>query len=477
MHLYCNMLNMPRYRGEVERMRFQVRHKYTGEVLEELPIANQSDVDAAVGSARRAAKRPLSPYGRYEVLRNTAELLLKRKEQFALTICREAGKPIQQARGEVDRAYQTLVASAEEAKRIAGEMVPLEGAPAGKGRIGFTLRRPVGVVCAITPFNFPLNLVAHKVGPGLAAGNAMLLKPSNLAPLTAILLFETLREAGLPEGYLNLLHGPGKEVGERLLGHPGIDMYTFTGSAGVGRRIKEAAGLRKVALELGNNSANVVCADAPLEQAAKSLASMAYAYAGQTCISVQRIYVERTVYDAFLERFEREVQALAVGDPEDESVHVGPMISEDEAKRAQAWVREAVAEGATLHLGGERQGAVLAPTLLTNVKPEMRVVCDEVFAPVVSVQPFDSLEEAIEGVNASRYGLQAGVFTRDATAAFRFARELEVGGVIINDTSSFRVDLMPYGGVKESGLGREGPRYAIEEMTEPVLVVWNLSEG
>lgn len=458
-------------------MRFQVKHKYTGEVLGELPVATQSDIESAVEKARRAARHPLTPYERYEILARTAKLVLERKEVFARTICREAGKPIQQARGEVDRAYQTLLASAEEAKRVTGEMVPLEGAPAGRGRIGFTLRRPVGVVCAITPFNFPLNLVAHKVGPGLAAGNALILKPSNLAPLTAVLLAEALQEAGLPEGYLNLLHGPGAEVGERLLEHPGIDMYTFTGSAAVGRRIRQAAGLRKVALELGNNSANVVCSDAPLERAATRLAAMAFAYAGQTCISVQRIYVDRAVYDDFLERFEKATRSLVVGDPEDESVHVGPMISEDEAKRAESWVREAVAEGATLCLGGERRGAVLTPAILTNVKSEMKVVCDEVFAPVVSVQPFDAIDEAIEEVNASRYGLQAGVFTRDAATAFRFARELEVGGVIINDTSSFRVDLMPYGGVKESGTGREGPRYAIEAMTEPVLVVWNLSEG
>ncbi len=457
-------------------MRFQIRHKYTGEVLGELPVATKGDVDAAVARARRAAKRPLSPYERYEILMNAAELVRARKEEFARTICREAGKPIQQARGEVDRGYQTLVASAEEAKRIAGEVVSLEGSPAGRGRIGFTLRRPVGVVCAITPFNFPLNLVAHKVGPGLAAGNALVLKPSNLTPLTAVLLAEALREAGLPEGYLNLVHGPGRQVGELLLEHPGIDMYTFTGSAAVGRRIRQAAGLRKVALELGNNSANVVCADAPLERAAKSLAAMAFAYAGQTCISVQRIYVQRPVYDAFLELFEREARALRVGDPEDESVHVGPMISEEEARRAEAWVREAVEGGATLRMGGERRGAVLLPAILTDVKPEMKVVCDEVFAPVVSVQPFESVDEAIAEVNASRYGLQAGVFTRDAHVAFRFARELEVGGVIINDTSSYRVDLMPYGGVKESGLGREGPRYAVEEMTDPVLVVWNLSE-
>lgn len=454
-----------------------VLHKFRQEVMAEVAEADDLLVDEAVRAAQRAMdERPLPPYRRFEILRRAADLLAQRRDEFALTIAREAGKPLKYARVEVDRAIQTISLSGEEAKRIHGEQVPVDAAPGAEGRLAFTIRVPVGVVCAISPFNFPLNLVAHKVGPALAAGNAVVLKPATYTPLTSLMLAQLLEEAGLPPGYLNVVVGGGRTVGEALLRHPGIALYTFTGSPEVGERIKAATGLRRVILELGNNSPNIVAQDANLDQAAQLLARFAYLYAGQFCISVQRIYVERPAFEAFLDKFVAAARAMKLGDPEDPDTDIGPMISEDDARRVEAWVDEAVQGGAKCVLGGPRQGVLYPATVLTDVRPEMKVVCQEVFGPVASVVTCSSFEEALEHANRTEYGLQAGVFTRNLDRAMKAARALRMGGVIVNDTSGFRVDLMPYGGVKRSGIGREGPRYAIEEMTDLRIVVLNAAD-
>lgn len=455
-----------------------VLHKYRQEVMAEVAEADEALVDEAVRAAQGALEeRPLSPYRRFEILRRAADLLSQRREEFALTIAREAGKPLKYARVEVDRAIQTISLSGEEAKRIHGEQVPVDAAPGAEGRLAFTLRVPVGVVCAISPFNFPLNLVAHKVAPALAAGNAVVLKPATYTPLTSLMLAQLLEEAGLPPGYLNVVVGGGRTVGEALLRHPGIALYTFTGSPEVGERVKAATGLRRVILELGNNSPNLVARDANLDQAAQLLARFAYLYAGQFCISVQRIYVERPAYEPFLEKFVAAARAMKLGDPEEPDTDIGPLISEDDARRVEAWVEEAVQGGARRVLGGPRQGVLYPATVLTDVRPEMKVVCQEVFGPVASVVACSSFEEAIQQANDTEYGLQAGVFTRSLDRAVQAARSLRMGGVIVNDTSGFRVDLMPYGGVRRSGIGREGPRYAIEEMTDLRIVVLNAADG
>lgn len=453
----------------------EVRHKWNGELLGNVGLAEREHVDAAVAAAERAARRPLDAYRRYEILRDAARMIEDKAETFARLIACEGGKPLKDARAEVERGIQTLTLSAEEAKRIHGETVPLDAAPGGSGRVGVALRVPVGVVAAIAPFNFPLNLVLHKVGPALAAGNAVVLKPATATPLTSALLCEVFERAGLPPGFLNLVVGPGDPVGDWLVEAPAVRLVTFTGSPAVGRRIKARSGLKKVVLELGNNSANIVHADADLPRAAELLTRKAYGSAGQFCVSVQRIYVHRDVAERFAELMCEAIARLKVGDPEDPETDVGPLISEAEARRVESWIEEAVAGGARILAGGRRRGALVEPTLLAGVRPDMKVVCQEVFGPVASIVPYDDFDEAIRAVNASPYGLQAGVFTRDLALAWRAAREIEGGGVIVNDTSSFRADLMPYGGVKESGIGREGPRYAVEEMTDVRMVVFNLS--
>ena len=451
--------------------RMAVIHKFTGATLDEVAVAGPAEVDAAVQAASEAQTHPMGPAERHRVLTAVAAAVREQADELAALIVREGGKPLKDALAEVGRAAETLTLSAMEARRLGGEVVPVEGSPGAEDRLAFTLRVPVGVVAAITPFNFPLNLVCHKVGPAIAAGNAVVLKPASATPLTAIRLVELFADAGLAPGVLNMVLGPGGTVGEALLAHPGVDLYTFTGSPPVGRRIKERTGLRRVLLELGNNSPNIVCADADLERAASLLARRGFGSAGQSCISVQRIYVEREVFEPFLDRLLEETGRLVTGDPENPATDVGPMISEAEARRAEAWIREAVDGGARVLLGGDRQGAVLQPTVLVDVTPAMRVVCEEVFAPVVSVVAVDSLDEAIEASNATEYGLQAGIFTASLGHAVVAARRLRFGGVIINDASAFRADVMPYGGVRGSGAGREGPRYAVEEMTEVRVVV------
>lgn len=454
----------------------EVRNKYSGEVLGTVPEARREEVEAAVEAASRAAEvmAGLAAHRRGEILRRAAELIRERKEQFARTIAAEAGKALKFARAEVDRAISTFTVASEEAKRIHGETVPMDAVPAGEGYFGFWVRRPVGVVAAITPFNFPLNLVAHKVAPALAAGNAVVLKPASTTPLTSVLLCQVLAEAGLPEGALNLVVGPGSTVGEWLVTHPRVGKVSFTGSPPVGRRITEIAGIKKVTLELGNSSPVVVAPDVDLEFVARRCAVGAYYNSGQVCISVQRIYATGPAYEPFLERFVRASEEMTVGDPLDERVDVGPMIDEREARRIEAWVEEALSGGARVLTGHRRERAVYWPTVLVDVKPQMKVVAQEAFAPVASVIRADDFEEALEQANATEYGLQASVFTRDIDRVFRAVRKLNFGGVIVNDMPAYRADHMPYGGMRGSGIGREGVRYAIEEMTHIQMVAIRL---
>ena len=456
----------------------EVRNKYSGEVIGTLPSARREDVDAAVAAAARAAAvmAEMPAHRRSEILSRTAALIRERRDEFARTIAAEAGKALKYARAEVDRGIMTFTIAAEEARRLHGETVPLDAVPAGEGYFGFWIRRPVGVVAAISPFNFPLNLVAHKVAPALAAGNTVVLKPATATPLTAVKLCQVLAEAGLPGGAINLIVGPGSTVGEWLVTHPQVAKVTFTGSPAVGERIMSIAGIKKVTLELGNTSPVIIAPDADLDFVAKRCAVGAYYNSGQVCISVQRIYSERKVYEPFTERFVQASQAMVVGDPLDERVDVGPMIDVREAERIEGWVQEAMAGGARVLTGGKRDGAVYWPTVLSEVKPEMKVVAQEVFAPVASVIATDDFEDALRQADATEYGLQAAVFTRDISRVFQAVRRLNFGGVIINDTPVFRADHMPYGGMRRSGIGREGVRYAMEEMTNIQMVVIRLAD-
>jgi len=454
----------------------EVRNKYTGDVIGTLPEARREEVEAAVGAAERAARltAEMPAHRRSEILRRTAELIRDDREGFAETIAAEAGKALKYARIEVDRGITTFTLAAEEARRLHGETVPLDGVPAGEGYFGFWVRRPVGVVAAISPFNFPLNLVAHKVAPALAAGNAVVLKPAGTTPLTAVRLCRVLAEAGLPAGAINLIHGPGRTVGEWLVTDPRVSKVTFTGSPPVGRRITEIAGIKKVTLELGNSSPVIIAPDADLEFVARRCAVGAYYNSGQVCISVQRIYSDRAVYEAFVERFVKASEAMVVGDPLDERVDVGPMIDVGEAERIEGWVGEALAGGARALTGARREGAVYWPTVLTGVTPQMQVVSHEAFAPVASVIAADDFDEALAQADATEYGLQAAVFTRDLDRVFKAIKRLNFGGIIVNDTPAFRADHMPYGGMRTSGIGREGVRYAMEEMTNIQMVAIRL---
>jgi acyl-CoA reductase-like NAD-dependent aldehyde dehydrogenase len=453
---------------------YQICDKYTGAPFARVCRASAAEVARAVDAAQEAFRHsPLSPYTRHEILMKASQLLIASRDQLALTIAREAGKPLKDALLEVSRAANTFRISAEEALRVKGEVVPLS-TPGCENRFAYTIRVPLGIVCAITPFNFPLNLVAHKVAPAIAAGNTVVLKPASATPLSSLQLCRILEEAGLPPGYLNAVTGPGAEIGELLLSEPRFACYTFTGSPAVGKRIRERIGLRKCTLELGSNSATMVHSDADLVKAAAACSKMAFANAGQICISVQRILVQRDVLKPFTDLLLDNVKKLVVGDPTDPHTDVGPMISEQDALRAESWIAEALSEGAVLLAGGSRSGSLLQPTVIAGVKPHMKVVCEEIFAPVVTLIAYDTFAEGLAMVNNSKYGLQAGLFTNTLPLAMEAAQKLEVGGVIINDTSVFRVDEMPYGGVKESGLGKEGPKYAMEELTEQRLVVFNL---
>ena len=455
----------------------EVRNKYTDAVIGTVPTARREDVDAAIAAAERAAPvmADMPAYQRAEILLRTAALLRERREDIALTIAAEAGKALKFARAEVDRGISTFTIASEEAKRIHGETIPLDAVAAGEGYFGYWTRRPVGVIAAISPFNFPLNLVAHKVAPALAAGNTVVLKPASTTPLTAVKLCQALADAGLPAGAINLVVGSGGTVGEWLVTDPRVAKVTFTGSPPVGEHILAVAGIKKVTLELGNTSPVIIASDADLDLVARRAAVGAFYNSGQVCISVQRIYSQKDVYEPFTEKFVKASEALVVGDPLDERVDVGPMIERREAERIEGWVREAQTGGAQVLIGGRREGSVYWPTILTNVTPDMKVVADEVFAPVAAVISCDDFEEALRQANDTQFGLQAAVFTRDLNRAFLAIKRLNFGGVIINDTPNFRADHMPYGGNRHSGLGREGVRFAMEDMTNIQMVAIRLA--
>ena len=454
---------------------FVVADKFTGEKVATVAAASREQVSLAVQAAASAfANQRLTPYARYQILHRAAELLEARSKEFASTIVAESGFTVSDGENEVARGIQTLLISAEEAKRITGEVVPIDGAPGQEHRMAFTIRSPVGVVCAITPFNSPLNTVIHKVAPALAAGNAVVLKPAMQTPLTAELLCQVLTEAGLPAGHLNLVQGNGPDVGMWLLEDLRIAFYTFTGSTNVGRIIQRTIGLRRSQLELGSISSTIVCEDADLVRAVPRCVNASFRKAGQVCTSVQRLYVHHSIRDGFVASLVEATKKARVGDPRDPATLVGPMISESEAERAAAWVDEAVAQGARRVCGGRREGALFFPTILVNATTSMRVMCDEIFAPVISIVSYDALDAAIAEINATAYGLAAGIFTSNVNTAMKAARQLHVGTVHVNETSSSRVDVMPYGGIKESGFGREGPKYSIQEMTDERLVTWSL---
>ncbi|GAA4708018.1 aldehyde dehydrogenase family protein [Brevibacillus fulvus] len=461
-----------------DRATLEVRSPYDNRLVGKICCATKEDAEQAITVAQRVfheTMKKMPAYRRSDILRKTADLLESRTEQFANLLVLETGKPIREARVEVDRAVQVLRFASEGAKRIHGEEIQLDSARGGENQLGLTRRNPIGVVVAITPFNFPLNLVLHKVAPAIAAGNAVVLKPAEKTPLSPVFLYKLLLEAGLPAGALNIVMGPGQDLADPLVTDPRVKRVTFTGSGFVGWKLKELAGHKNVTLELGSNAPNIVFADADLDAAAGALVRGAVVTSGQACISVQRVYVQRPVYEALLDKLVDGVKALRVGDPLDEATDVGPMITEAAAARAEEWIQEAVRQGAIVRAGGKRQGTLLEPTVLTDVTPEMKVVCQEIFAPVFSVIPFDDEEEAVAQANDSELGLHAGVFTKDINRALRVADALETGGVWINEASIRRYDHIPYGGVKQSGIGKEGVAYAIEEMTELKFIGIKLS--
>jgi len=454
----------------------EVRSPYSGDVVGRVAKAGAAETRRAIDAAEEAMREPLPAHKRAEILVRVAGALGKRHEEVARLISDEAGKPMKAAKIEAARAMSTYTFSAVEARKLAGEMVPMDASQAGEGKLAFTLRRPIGVVGAISPFNFPLNLVAHKIAPALAAGCAVVLKPAGQTPLSGLLLAELETEAGLPPGWLNVLVGPASEIGDVLIEDDRVKVLTFTGSSGVGWTLRERAAKKKVNLELGNSTPLIVEGDADLDAAVAATAQHAFSFAGQSCISIQRVYVERSRYDDFIQQLVPRVEQLVVGDPADEETDVGPVIDEDARGRILEWIEEARRGGAEVLTGGELDGELIRPTVIANASPELKVSCEEVFGPVVTVNPYDSLDDALALANGTKYGLQAGIFTADVKTALRAAHELEFGGVTVNEAPTFRADQMPYGGVKESGNTREGPAYSVREFTEERVVVLDLLE-
>lgn len=453
-----------------------IRNPYNGEILAEVCLAGEKEIEEAIQGAVAAftLSRRLPSHARATALTSVATAITSRSEEFARCLSSESAKPITDARREVSRAVNTFSIAAEEAKRIAGEVVPLDISPGTDRHFGLARRFPIGPILGITPFNFPLNLVAHKVAPAIAVGNPIVLKPAPQTPLTALLLADVLSRLSLPDGMFSIV--PCTNVlAERMVTDDRFAMVSFTGSAPVGWKLKSKAGKKRVVLELGGNAGVIVEEDADLDRAAERCAVGGYGYSGQTCISVQRIYVHESIYQPFLERLLNRVRAFKTGNPADETTMIGPLIDEDAAKRVESWIQEAVAGGAKLQYGGKRQGSLVDATVLTDVKSDMKVNREEAFGPLVNVTPYRKFEEAIAALNDSPYGLQAGVFTRDIQKAFQAYEQIEAGAVLVNEIPTFRAEQMPYGGVKNSGLGREGLRYAIEEMTERKLLVLNLS--
>ena len=453
-----------------------VRNPFDQSIIDTVPRGTVADVEQAIASAVRGAKvmAKMPAYERYMVLRRTADLMAERAEDLGQTITREEGKVIAEGRGEVQRAIQTITLSSEEAKRLHGETVPLDSAPGMTSQFGFTIRVPVGVVVAISPFNFPLNLVCHKVGPALAAGNAVVLKPAGDTPLSALKLTEILLEAGLPEEAIQCITGSGAEIGDAITGDPRVRKITFTGSMEVGDQICRNAGIKKVTMELGSNSPLIVMSDADIEKVALATVASGFANAGQVCISTQRVLADRDIYADFLDALVPATEAFVAGNPLDEATKMGPMIRDQDAARVHEWIAEAVDQGARVVAGGDREGTLHAPTVVADVKPDMRVSREELFGPAVAVSSFSNIDEAIAMANDTRFGLSAGIFTQNVDWAMRFAKEVHSGNLHINSSPQWRADIMPYGGLKDSGMGKEGPAYAIQEMTELKMVVFHL---
>jgi acyl-CoA reductase-like NAD-dependent aldehyde dehydrogenase len=452
----------------------EVRSPYSGDVVGRVPTAGADETKRAIDAAEAAMDEPLPAHKRAEILVRVAGALGKRHDEVARLISDESGKPMKAARVEAKRAMSTFTFAAVEARKLAGDMVPMDASQAGEGKLAFTLRRPLGVVGAISPFNFPLNLVAHKIAPALAAGCAVVLKPAGQTPLSALLLAELETEAGLPPGWLNVVVGRSSEIGDVLVEDERVKVLTFTGSSGVGWKLAERSPRKRVTLELGNSTPVIVEPDADTGAAATAMAQHGFSFAGQSCISVQRIYVQEQVYDDFLAQFLPKVEALRLGDPADEETDVGPVIDDDARDRIIAWIDEAKAAGAELLAGGSLEGDLIQPTVIANAGVSLKVSCEEVFGPVVTVNRYSTLDEAIELANSTKYGLQGGIYTGSIRTAMRAATELEFGGVTINEAPTFRADQMPYGGVKESGNTKEGPAYAVRELTEERLVVIDL---
>jgi len=452
----------------------EVRSPYSGETVGRVAKAGAAEARRAVDAAETAMREPLPAHKRAEILVRVAGHLGRRHEEVAQTIAAEAGKPLKAARVEASRAMSTFTFAAVEARKLAGETIPMDASQAGAGKLAFTLRRPIGVVGAISPFNFPLNLVAHKIAPALAAGCAVVLKPASQTPFSALLLAELETEAGLPPGWLNVLVGPASEIGDVLVEDERVRAITFTGSGEVGWKLAERAPRKRVKLELGNATPVIVEADADLDDVSTRLAANAFSFAGQSCISVQRIYVQHGAYDELVSRFVRKVEALVLGDPLDEATDVGPLIDAGSRDRVLEWIEEAREAGAEILTGGTIEEGLIRPTVIANAAPELKVSCEEVFGPVCTIAPYDTLDEAIELANGTRYGLQAGIFTRDLKTALNAVQRLDFGGVTVNEAPTFRADQMPYGGVKDSGNTREGPAYAVRELTEDRLVVIDL---
>lgn len=451
----------------------EVLNPYNGDVLDTVPQASAADVDLALAGAVRGAPlmRKMPAYDRAQILRKAADLMYAKQDELGRIISMEEGKTLREGIFEAGRAAETMTLCAEEARRLHGEVLPLDASPGGAGRLGFTLRIPCGVVAAITPFNFPLNLVTHKVGPALAAGNSVVIKPASDTPLSALRLVEILLEAGLPPLAMACITGSGGTLGDALCADDRVRKISFTGSVEIGKHICSVAGLKRVTMELGSNSPLIVLADADLQKVADAVIATGYGNAGQVCISTQRVIAEQNVYGDLLDELQPRVAAIRTGDPLAEDTQMGPMIRERDAERVVQWIDEAVAGGAKRLVGGERSGTMVSAALVADVRPDMRVSCDELFGPAVGVTRASNIDEAIALANDGRYGLSAGIFTQNLDHALRFAREVDAGNLHINWGPGWRADLMPYGGLKQSGLGKEGPHYAIQEMTESKTVV------
>jgi glyceraldehyde-3-phosphate dehydrogenase (NADP+) len=463
----------------VEReTKIEVRDPFNDTVIDTVPSATDQDVEAALAASVHGfdVARKMSVFDRAQVLYQTAALVSENLEDFAVIIAREGSKTIREARKEASRCVNTLMVSAEESKRILGETIPFDSFPGGENRRGYYYRFPIGVILAITPFNDPLNLVAHKLGPAIAAGNSVILKPATVTPLSALMLAQAFLKAGLPPAVLQVITGYGSVIGEPLVRDERVRMISFTGGIEAGKRISRQSGIKKIGMELGSDSPVIVWEDTDLEWAVESCVSGAFWAAGQNCIGVQRLYIHRNIFQKFRDRFVERTLKYRIGDKLNEETDMGPMITEDEAKRVESWIKEAEEKGAKILAGGNRQKALVEPTVLEDVPEDANVHCEEVFGPTVNLYPVDSLDEAINKANALPFGLHAAVFTRNVDIAFKAAYDLDCGGVMINDSTDYRLDSMPFGGVKYSGLGREGIKFALQEMTEPKVICFYLPE-